>query len=118
MNTTFYAQWLGSCRQAGIPAISSKTCAKILAIVYVYAGSMELIFNTKMKTEIEYAKRRANLSDGEMPNGLIKQDLTIPQIAEKLPKYTYEQIYDTILCDLEFNTLYRKHGQLKIKKKK
>lgn len=50
--------------------------------------------------------------------GLIKQDLTIPQIAEKLPKYTYEQIYDTILCDLEFNTLYRKHGQLKIKKKK
>ena len=59
---------LQGCRQAGIPAISSKTCAKILAIVYVYAGSMELIFNTKMKTEIEYAKRRANLSDGEMPN--------------------------------------------------
>ena len=47
---------------------------------------------------------------------LIKQDLTIPQIADKLPQYTYEQIYDTILCDLEFNNLYRKHGQLKIKK--
>ena len=49
--------------------------------------------------------------------GLIKQDLTIPQIHENLPKYTYEQIYDTILCDAEFNNLYRKHGQLKIKKK-
>lgn len=50
--------------------------------------------------------------------GLIEQDLTIPQIAEKLPKYTYEQIYDTILCDYELSTLYRKHGQLKIKRRK
>lgn len=49
--------------------------------------------------------------------GLIEQDLTIPQIADKLKQYTYEQIYDTILCDYEFSTLYRKHGQLKIKKK-
>lgn len=54
----------------------------------------------------------------EIMIGLIEQDLTIPQIAEKLPKYTYEQIYDTILCDYELSTLYRKHGQLKIKKKK
>ncbi len=53
----------------------------------------------------------------EVLAGLILQDFTIPQIAEKLPQYTYEQIYDTILCDYEFNALYRKHGQLKIKKK-
>lgn len=44
--------------------------------------------------------------------GLITQGLTIPQIAGKLPEYSYEQVYDTILCDGEFNTLYRKHGQL------
>lgn len=48
----------------------------------------------------------------------ILDDLTIPQIAEKLPNFTYEQIYDTILCTPEYNTLYRSHGQLKIKKKK
>lgn len=47
---------------------------------------------------------------------LILQDLTIPQIHEKLSQYTYEQIYDTILCDLEFNQLYRKHGQLRCRK--
>lgn len=50
--------------------------------------------------------------------GLIEQDLTIPQIAERLPQYSYEQIYDTILCDLEYNNLYRKHGQLVIKKRR
>lgn len=48
---------------------------------------------------------------------LIIQDYTIPQIAERMPEYSYEQIYDTILCDSEFNNLYRKHGQLKLVKK-
>lgn len=47
---------------------------------------------------------------------LIERDFTIPQIANEFPEYTYEQVYDTILCDEEFNPLYRKHGQLKVKK--
>ena len=47
---------------------------------------------------------------------LIKADLTIPQITDAMPNFTYEQIYDTILCDSEYNALYRKHGQLKVKK--
>lgn len=49
---------------------------------------------------------------------LIECDLTIPQIAEQFPQYTYDQVYDTIYCDRELNPLYRKHGQLKIKKKR
>lgn len=49
---------------------------------------------------------------------LIECDLIIPQIAEQFPQYTYNQVYDTIYCDRELNPLYRKHGQLKIKKKK
>ena len=49
---------------------------------------------------------------------LIIQDLTIPQIHERLPQFTYDQIYDTFSVDTEFNKLYRKHGQLRAKKKK
>jgi DNA invertase Pin-like site-specific DNA recombinase len=49
---------------------------------------------------------------------LIKQDMTIPQIQEQLSSFTYEQVYDTILCDSEYNALYRQHGQLKVKKGK
>lgn len=56
--------------------------------------------------------------DREKTINLIKADLTIPQIAEAMPQYTYEQVYDTILCDSEYNNLYRKHGQLKIRKRK
>ena len=48
---------------------------------------------------------------------LISDDKTIPEIAEQFPEYSYEQVYDTILCNQELNNLYRKHGQLKLKKK-
>lgn len=54
--------------------------------------------------------------DRQKTLSLISADLTIPQIADAMPEYTYEQIYDTILCDYEYNTLYRKHGHLKAKK--
>lgn len=49
---------------------------------------------------------------------LIELDLTLPQIAEQFQEYTYEQVYDTVLCDTGLNALYRKHGQLKIRKNK
>lgn len=45
---------------------------------------------------------------------LIEEDLTIPQISERFPEYTYEQVYDTIFCDEEYHKLYRQHGQLKL----
>lgn len=67
-------------------------------------------------------KDARNLCVVELPRdevlGMIEQDMTIPEIAAKLPQYTYEQIYDTFLCDVEFNKLYRKHGQLRVKKQK
>jgi IS30 family transposase len=56
--------------------------------------------------------------DREKVRTMILADLTINQIAGALPAFTYEQIYDTILCDYEFNPLYRQHGQIKAKKKK
>lgn len=46
----------------------------------------------------------------------IECDLTVPQIWETMKDYTYEQLYDTILCDADLNALYRKHGHLKVKK--
>lgn len=56
--------------------------------------------------------------DRERMRKYIDAGLTIPQIADNYPEYTYDQVYDTIYCDKEFNLLYRKHGQMKIKKVK
>lgn len=89
----------------------------------------------KLKMEKEKRRRTAQIKKGKQPISykeddykcvpldrdkmltLIKQDLVIPQIAEQFPEYTYEQVYDTILCDSEFHNLYRKHGQLKLVKR-
>ena len=49
---------------------------------------------------------------------MIEADKTIPQIHEQLQQFTYEQIYDSILNDVEFNNLYRQHAQKILKKKK
>lgn len=45
---------------------------------------------------------------------LIMADKTIPEICNELQSYTYEQVYDSILCDEEFNPLYRQHAQKKL----
>jgi len=49
---------------------------------------------------------------------MIDEGLTIPEIAERLPEYTYEQVYDTILCTEVLNSLYRKRAQLKLVKRR
>lgn len=56
--------------------------------------------------------------DRERTLALIDAGCTIPEIAEKMPEYTYEQVYDSILCDAEFNALYRSRAQIKLVKRK
>ena len=57
-----------------------------------------------------------NFVNGRMKEHILRGE-TIPQIAEQMSQYSYEQVYDTILCDPEFNELYRRHGQTKVKKR-
>ena len=66
----------------------------------------------------EYGKQQAIGIDRDKLRVLINSDLTLPQIAEAFPEYTYEQIYGTVLVDKELNPLYRKHSQKKVKKVK
>lgn len=44
--------------------------------------------------------------------------MTIPEIAEKFPAFSYDDVYNTILCNAELNILYRAHAQKKLLKKK
>lgn len=56
--------------------------------------------------------------DRQRMRDLIARDLTLPEIAQAMPEYSYEQLYDTVLCDEEYNCLYRQHGQLRLVKRK
>lgn len=67
-----------------------------------------------------YKKDKYNIVelDRDKVRNMIMMDMTIPQIADVFTNFSYEEIYDTILCDEEFNKLYRLHGQKKLNKKK
>lgn len=68
---------------------------------------------------MEYGKQQAIGIDRNKLVTLIKADLTIPQIHQSFAdEFCYEQVYGTILVDRELNSLYRKHGQKKVKKQK
>jgi hypothetical protein len=59
------SQILDSFFYAGIPVVSIDDCCKLLAIVYVLGGSMEVFkYNDKIASEIEYAQKRLNVGEG------------------------------------------------------
>lgn len=117
--------------------VDRNTITRFLVINGAYDINPEdgMIRREKLKMEKEKRRRAAQIKKGKQPISykeddykcvpldrdkmltLIKRDLVIPQIAEQFPEYTYEQVYDTILCDSEFHNLYRKHGQLKLVKR-
>lgn len=76
----------------------------------------------KARKELDavYRKDKYNIVelDRDKVRNMIEMNMSIPQIADVLTDYTYEEIYDTILCDEEFNPLYRQHAQKKLVKKR
>lgn len=120
-------EWQMNPRQIAAVIGCDRNTVNRLVFRWGFGGSWKFKTGTP-KNEQAYraAKRKPTYKEGdylivsldrEKVLNLITADLTIPQIAEAMPEYTYEQIYDTILCDAELNPLYRKHGQLKAKKK-
>ena len=76
----------------------------------------------KARKELDavYRKDKYNIVelDRDKVRNMIEMNMSIPQIADVLTDFTYEEIYDTILCDEEFNPLYRQHAQKKLVKKR
>lgn len=64
-----YSQFLEACEMANISVLSDENCARLLAITYIYGGSMEAFTkNQKLVDEILYAQRKLNIMGGEAPN--------------------------------------------------
>lgn len=82
-----------------------------------YVERMEKQERENHELEMVYGKERAEGINMELLARLIEADLTIPEIHNQFPQYTYLQVYGTIANDTKLNKLYRQHGQLKAKKK-
>lgn len=60
--------WNEACLSAGIPAISTDTCARIFAVIYVHGNNEAFVFNKSFLADVEYIKNRFHIHGSESPN--------------------------------------------------
>lgn len=120
-------EWQMGPRQIADVIGCDRNTANRLVERWGYAGKWKYKTNSAAKEQAKRAAhRKPTYKDGpyaivqldrDKVRSMILSDLIIPDIAAQMPEYTYEQIYDSILCDNEFNNLYRQHGQKKLVKR-
>lgn len=112
----------GIARKLGVDKSTVFRALKRFHITCDEAGYREWRKKEQRKRQMTRSYKERDFCIVQLPRdevtAMIEENRTIPEIAQALPQFTYEQIYDTILCDLEWNPLYRKHGQLLVRKKK
>ncbi len=114
-------EWKMSSRQiANVVGCDRSTVQRLIFRWKLKGGSFSGIDYTKENRERrqeQYKDEKYKCVNLDRPVvlDLIRQDLTLPEIADRLGIYTYEQVYDTFMCDYEYNTEYRKHGMKKVK---
>ena len=92
--TKLQRDWLDACRAAGIPAITTDTSARILAIVYVHGGGEEeMVLNRKFTNDVQYIQERFGIKGGETPDIGFAQLLQhyIRQLEDYQHEHTNEQ---------------------------
>lgn len=64
-----YQQWAEAFEAVGACHLSFDTCAKLLAVVYVYGGShSDYTLNPKLRADYNAAARRFRVQGGESPD--------------------------------------------------
>lgn len=98
--TDLRKQWNEACLQLGIPALTTKTSAKIMAILMHYGNNEAMTHSPHFIADCEYISKRYRISGGDVPDlefvaefQEIEQELrrldTPPQWAIKLMKEMY-----------------------------
>ena len=62
-----YAQWLESCRQADISAISTDTAARLMAVLHEYGNNEGFTYNQKFLADKDYIQDKFGLREMCVP---------------------------------------------------
>lgn len=65
-----YKKWIESCLQADIPAISTDTAARLMAVLYEYGNNEGFTYNKRFLADIEYIQSRFHVLGGEVVDNL------------------------------------------------
>lgn len=63
-----YKNWLNTCRQADIPAISTDTAARLMAVLHEYGNNEGFTYNPRFRADMEYIKARFGLHEMGTPD--------------------------------------------------
>lgn len=61
-------QWNEACLQLGIPALTTATCARIMAILLHYGNSEAMVLNQHFTADCEYVQKRFRIMGGQSPD--------------------------------------------------
>ena len=51
-------QWNDACARLGIPSLTTDTCARIMAVLYVHGNNEEFVLNHHFVADAEYIQKR------------------------------------------------------------
>ena len=74
-------QWNEACLSLGIPALTTPTAAKIMAILMHYGNNEAFVLSPHFRADCEYIQKRYHIEGGETPDG---------EFAEYLQRYDRE----------------------------
>lgn len=92
MKNDIYRQWLNSCNQCDIPAISTDTAARLMAVLYEYGNNEGFTFNHKFLAEKDYIQDRFGLREMMTPEP--KFHALLRKYVAELQKYQAEHKND------------------------
>ena len=108
--TQLQRDWLEACEQIGIPAITTDTSARLMAIVYVHGGGEEeMVLNQKFTNDVQYIQRRFHIQGGERPDETFV--VTMQHYVRELEDYMHEHLHDqTAIPDWAHRLMKDRYG--------
>lgn len=64
---TIYRQWLEACRQCDLPAITTDTAARLMAVLYEYGNNEGFTYNQRFLADKDYIQDRFGLRETMTP---------------------------------------------------
>lgn len=68
MNKDVYRGWLESCLEAGIPAISTDTAARLMAVLFEYGNNEGFVCSQKFLADKDYIRKRFGVYGRGVPD--------------------------------------------------
>lgn len=93
-----YKRWLDTFRAAGLPAISTDTSARILAVVHSLGNNENMVLCPKLRADLDYMQNVFGIQGGETPSleivSPLKEYINELEAATDVPKWADKLFQD------------------------